>query len=270
MRSQGIHARSGVSCADCHMPYTREGALKISDHWVRSPLLNISRSCQVCHVYPESEIQARVDAIQSRTNMVMQRAATALTDMRTPYPPPGRPAHPQQRSPHCWSCNGRRSGVWTSWPRRIRWDFTRRPKPSASWPSRSTIPDRRRHRHAPIGRRVQLPVVTLRRTQIGRGFCRVGCVHYDPLQDDSRIDHPDLECVISHTIQGVRAADGPRIVTHRLQLEALLRSQSVFIRNASSSLEKRALFCARGSRWRLPQSRRRTTARQQTRRDRKR
>jgi nitrite reductase (cytochrome c-552) len=81
MWSQGIHARSGVSCADCHMPYTREGALKISDHWVRSPLLNISRSCQVCHVYPESEIQARVDAIQSRTNMVMQRAATALTDM---------------------------------------------------------------------------------------------------------------------------------------------------------------------------------------------
>jgi nitrite reductase (cytochrome c-552) len=81
MWSQGIHARSGVSCADCHMPYTREGALKVSDHWVRSPLLNISRSCQVCHVYPESEIQSRVDAIQSRTNAVMQRAATALTDM---------------------------------------------------------------------------------------------------------------------------------------------------------------------------------------------
>ena len=49
MWSQGIHARSGVSCADCHMPYKREGAMKVSEHWVRSPLLNISRSCQVCH-----------------------------------------------------------------------------------------------------------------------------------------------------------------------------------------------------------------------------
>jgi nitrite reductase (cytochrome c-552) len=37
MWSQGIHARSGVTCADCHMPYKREGALKISDHHVRSP-----------------------------------------------------------------------------------------------------------------------------------------------------------------------------------------------------------------------------------------
>ena len=39
MWNQGIHARSGVSCADCHMPYKREGAIKISDHHVRSPLL---------------------------------------------------------------------------------------------------------------------------------------------------------------------------------------------------------------------------------------
>jgi nitrite reductase (cytochrome c-552) len=50
--SQGIHARSGVSCADCHMPYMRDGAAKISDHWVRSPLLNINRACQTCHHSP--------------------------------------------------------------------------------------------------------------------------------------------------------------------------------------------------------------------------
>ena len=37
--SQGVHARSGVSCADCHMPYERQGAMKVSSHWVRSPLL---------------------------------------------------------------------------------------------------------------------------------------------------------------------------------------------------------------------------------------
>ncbi|HET6347349.1 MAG TPA: ammonia-forming cytochrome c nitrite reductase subunit c552, partial [Myxococcota bacterium] len=41
MWNQGIHARSGVACADCHMPYVRVGAQKISDHHVRSPVLNI-------------------------------------------------------------------------------------------------------------------------------------------------------------------------------------------------------------------------------------
>jgi nitrite reductase (cytochrome c-552) len=81
MWSQGIHARSGVACADCHMPYKREGAVKVSDHWVRSPMLNISRACQVCHQHPEQEIQARVDAIQNRTNVLMQRSGKALVDM---------------------------------------------------------------------------------------------------------------------------------------------------------------------------------------------
>ena len=67
MWNQGIHARSGVACADCHMPYTRVGAQKISDHHVRSPLLNINRACQTCHKWPEEELKARAEAIQDRT-----------------------------------------------------------------------------------------------------------------------------------------------------------------------------------------------------------
>jgi nitrite reductase (cytochrome c-552) len=78
--SQGIHARSGVACADCHMPYMREGATKISDHWVRSPLLNINRACQTCHHIPEEELDERVAVIQSRNQELLQRAATALMD----------------------------------------------------------------------------------------------------------------------------------------------------------------------------------------------
>jgi len=78
--SQGIHARSGVSCADCHMPYMREGASKVSDHWVRSPLLNINRACQTCHHASEGEMAARVDVIQQRNHDLMQRAAAALMD----------------------------------------------------------------------------------------------------------------------------------------------------------------------------------------------
>ena len=79
--SQGVHSRAGVACADCHMPYQRVGALKVSDHWVRSPLLNINRACQTCHAVPESELAGRVLAIQDRHYALLQRAAKATTDM---------------------------------------------------------------------------------------------------------------------------------------------------------------------------------------------
>ncbi|MCA9088928.1 MAG: ammonia-forming cytochrome c nitrite reductase subunit c552 [Planctomycetaceae bacterium] len=79
--NQGIHARSGVSCSDCHMPYQREGAIKVSDHQVRSPLLNIARACQTCHRYDEDEILARSEAIQSRNQALMDRAEDALVEL---------------------------------------------------------------------------------------------------------------------------------------------------------------------------------------------
>ena len=79
--SQGIHARSGVACADCHMPYMRDGATKVSDHWVRSPLLNVSRACQTCHKFSEDEILARVDSIQTRNHELLQNAGAALMDL---------------------------------------------------------------------------------------------------------------------------------------------------------------------------------------------
>ncbi len=59
MYSSGLHAASGVACADCHMPYIREGSVKISDHWIRSPATNISAACQTCHNYTEEELKAR-------------------------------------------------------------------------------------------------------------------------------------------------------------------------------------------------------------------
>jgi nitrite reductase (cytochrome c-552) len=81
MWNQGIHARSGVACADCHMPYKREGALKISDHHVRSPLLNLSRACQTCHKWPEEELRARVETIQERTFQMRNLAMDALVEL---------------------------------------------------------------------------------------------------------------------------------------------------------------------------------------------
>ncbi|MBI4751918.1 MAG: ammonia-forming cytochrome c nitrite reductase subunit c552 [Acidobacteria bacterium] len=79
--NQGIHARSGVSCADCHMPYKRVGAMKISDHHVRSPLLNINNACQTCHKWPEAELKARVETIQERTYQLRNLAMDALMDL---------------------------------------------------------------------------------------------------------------------------------------------------------------------------------------------
>jgi len=79
--NQGIHARSGVACADCHMPYKRVGALKISDHHVRSPLLNINRACQTCHRVSEEELKSRAETIQGRTFALRNSAMDALVDL---------------------------------------------------------------------------------------------------------------------------------------------------------------------------------------------
>ncbi len=79
--NQGIHARSGVACADCHMAYKRVGALKISDHHVRSPLLNINRACQTCHRLSEEELKSRAETIQGRTFALRNSAMDALVDL---------------------------------------------------------------------------------------------------------------------------------------------------------------------------------------------
>ncbi len=79
--NQGVHARSGVACADCHMPYTRMGGLEISDHQVNSPLLKINRSCQTCHHFPEAELKARVEDIQDRFFNLRNTALDALMDL---------------------------------------------------------------------------------------------------------------------------------------------------------------------------------------------
>jgi len=59
----------------------REGASKVSDHWVRSPLLNINRACQTCHRFSEDELKGRVDLIQERNYQLLQRGGRAIVDL---------------------------------------------------------------------------------------------------------------------------------------------------------------------------------------------
>lgn len=80
LSSTGIHARSGVSCADCHMPFIREGGVKISDHWLRSPLEDLGAACQTCHNLSEEELAARVSVIQDNTAELLRLAEEALLD----------------------------------------------------------------------------------------------------------------------------------------------------------------------------------------------
>ncbi len=76
--STSIHAQSGVSCADCHMPYIREGALKISDHWIRSPIQNVANACQSCHKMEEAKLLERISTIQGRTAEQLREVETAI------------------------------------------------------------------------------------------------------------------------------------------------------------------------------------------------
>ncbi len=137
--NQGIHARAGVACADCHMPYERVGALKVSDHWVRSPLLNVNRACQPCHAVPEKELESRVLTIQDRHHELLQRAARATTDLLDAMVAAQKAgAADAELAAGARAASQGRSGGSTSSPPRTPWGSTRRRSWRASWARRST------------------------------------------------------------------------------------------------------------------------------------
>lgn len=78
--STSVHAQAGVACADCHMPYIRQGGVKISDHWIRSPLVNLNNACQTCHNIPEEDLYDRVLTAQTRTSNLLRTTEDALLE----------------------------------------------------------------------------------------------------------------------------------------------------------------------------------------------
>ncbi|NDY57212.1 ammonia-forming cytochrome c nitrite reductase subunit c552 [Desulfovibrio sulfodismutans] len=72
-----VHYKAGASCADCHMPYTKAGVYKISDHRVMSPVQNEMRACIQCHAESTDWLKERVFTIQDRTASLMIRAGYA-------------------------------------------------------------------------------------------------------------------------------------------------------------------------------------------------
>jgi nitrite reductase (cytochrome c-552) len=73
------HYLAGVSCADCHMPYTRDGAAKFSNHNIRTPLQNASTACGACHTNVEFVV-SRVGIIQDQVSERMVAAEEAIID----------------------------------------------------------------------------------------------------------------------------------------------------------------------------------------------
>jgi nitrite reductase (cytochrome c-552) len=69
-----VHAFRGVACADCHMPFRREGGVKFTSHHIQSPLNSVATSCLICHGGTEQEMIARVNDNQDKV-FELRRAA---------------------------------------------------------------------------------------------------------------------------------------------------------------------------------------------------
>ena len=78
MYKTGIHAKRGVACADCHMPYKQEGSVKYSDHHIANPLDNIANTCLTCHRESEEEFKALVKTKFDRKEQLMELAMNSL------------------------------------------------------------------------------------------------------------------------------------------------------------------------------------------------
>jgi nitrite reductase (cytochrome c-552) len=77
--ADSTHYKAGVACADCHMPYQRDGAAKYSSHDVHSPLLNAEQACGQCHT-DTSYVTGRVAVIQKQVSETMIATEDAIVE----------------------------------------------------------------------------------------------------------------------------------------------------------------------------------------------
>lgn len=75
--NNSVHWKAGAACGDCHMPYTKVGVNKVSDHRVMSPLKNDLKACVQCHTEGAEWLKGQVTAIQERTIALLNRSGYA-------------------------------------------------------------------------------------------------------------------------------------------------------------------------------------------------
>ena len=85
----GVHYDRDIACADCHMPYKRDGGMKYTDHKIQSPLANISGSCVVCHRESEDKLLKNVydrqDKIYELRRIAEKNLATTHIEAKTAW-----------------------------------------------------------------------------------------------------------------------------------------------------------------------------------------
>jgi nitrite reductase (cytochrome c-552) len=85
----GVHAKRGVSCSDCHMPYKSEGGVKFTDHHIQSPLANVANSCQVCHREETAtlfeDVYERQDKIEELRRIAEKELAAAHLEAKVAW-----------------------------------------------------------------------------------------------------------------------------------------------------------------------------------------
>ncbi len=67
----GVHAKSGITCADCHMPSRTENDVTFSDHHLVSPMTDIENICLNCHDQDAEEFKAIVERKFERKEQLM-------------------------------------------------------------------------------------------------------------------------------------------------------------------------------------------------------
>ena len=75
--NNSVHWQAGVACSDCHMPYTKVGSQKASDHRIMSPLKNDLKACRQCHTESPEWLRNQIFAIQDRTMSLFIRSGYA-------------------------------------------------------------------------------------------------------------------------------------------------------------------------------------------------
>lgn len=78
MWSGGVHGKSGVSCADCHMPFMRDKGQKYTSHWVTSPMKHVQASCRTCHTQDEQWLLERVKSTQNNVFQLQRIAGQTI------------------------------------------------------------------------------------------------------------------------------------------------------------------------------------------------
>ncbi|WP_320034966.1 ammonia-forming cytochrome c nitrite reductase [Halarcobacter sp.] len=78
MWKTGAHGKNNVSCADCHMPYKREGGVKYTDHKIGNPLENMENTCMTCHRVSEDSLLKTINEKKQRKDELHKKAMKQL------------------------------------------------------------------------------------------------------------------------------------------------------------------------------------------------